>query len=120
MPERIVFKPDVDEKVLIKDKKQYRLIKQVIGKDKHTKEIIFEEITPKFKEAWDKKINELTDYLIKQSKIEIKDVIKNILNSLDLETLNRLERKMKQKIKVKLKRGCLGLTIGNAEISILE
>jgi len=115
--ERIVFKPDVEERVLVKNGKKYRLIEEVVGKDGHLKKVVFEEFNEK---AYNKRIDKLTNYLIKESKISIDDVIKNILLCIDVKTLEKLEKKMKKKVKVKVKKGCLGLKMGNADIPIID
>ena len=115
--ERLVFLPDVRERVLIKDGKKFRLIEEVIGKDEHVKKVIFEEFD---EEKHNRRIEKLTNYLIAESKISIKDVIKNILMSVELKTLDKFEKKMKKKVKVRIKKGCVGLQFGNEEIPIID
>ena len=115
--ERIVFKPEVGERVMVKDGKKYRMVEEVIGKDQHVKRVIFEAYD---EQDWKKRVDRLADYLINKSHIGIKDVLKSVLNSVDMKTLERLEKKMNQRVKVKVKHGCLALTMGNANIQIVE
>lgn len=114
---RLVFMPDVQDKVLIKDGIKYRMIEEVGGKDGHVKKVIFEE----FDEAdFNKRIDALAEYLVNESGLSAKDVLVSVLNGQAVNSIERLEQKMKKHRRVKIKKGCLNLRMGNAEIPICD
>lgn len=115
--ERITLQPDVHERVLIKDGKKFRLVKEVVGKDHHVKKIIFEEYDEK---DWNKRVNKLVTYLANKSKLSTKDILKSVINSVTYKELGKLEKEMKNKSKVKIQKGCIGLKMGKAEIFISD
>jgi len=113
--ERIVLRPDVHNRVLIKNGKKFRVIEEIRGADDHIKKVVFEEFD---EEAHNQRIDKLAEWLVDESGLTVETILKYALKQLALSDLIDLEKKMRRKAKVEVTRGCMGLKIGNFEIEI--
>lgn len=97
----------------------YRLSKEVVGKDGHIKKIIFSEFD---KVDYDENIAEIVDYIIHsvKSKLSAENILKDVLLNQSLETIDKLHKLVERRAKVSMKKGCLSVKIGNAEIPIVD
>lgn len=110
--ERIIFTPDEEDRIITKDGKKYRLLKETIEKG-HIKEVIFEEFD---EAALNEKMERIAAYLVSATKIDAKMIIKDLLKQMRTDTIDRLERQVMKKEPVVIVPGCLSLKIGKRTV----
>ncbi len=110
--ERLVFTPDEEDRIITKDGKKYRLLKETL-KGGHIKEVIFEEFD---EDALNEKMDRIVDYLVSASKIDTRMIIKDLLKQMRTEEINSLERQVKKEEPVVIVPGCLSLKIGKRRV----
>ncbi len=113
--ERITLSPASNDKILTKDGKKYRLLREVI-ENGHIKEVIFEELD---EAAYETQLDEITSYLIEKSGLDAKTILKDVLKQLDTDYLNKLSREVKKESPVEIVPGCLSLKVGKRRIEII-
>ncbi len=110
--ERIVFKPDEEDRVILKDGKKYRLLKETV-EGGHIKEVIFEEFD---ESAMGERMDKIADYLVSASKIDARMIIKDLLKQMDTDAIGKLEKQVKRQEPVVIVPGCLSLKIGKRRV----
>lgn len=117
MKERIILEPDEKDRILVRDGKKFRMLKETI-ENGHVKEVIFEEIN---EDEYENQLDKISSYLINKSNLDAKTIIKDILRKESSESLNKLEREINNKSPpVEVVPGCLSLKVGKRIISIVD
>ena len=81
----------------------------------HLSKVIFKKVNPKdIEERIDKVIDVLVDTVDKRA------VLRSALKDLPLNELEKIERRLKKKVKIKEVKGCYGLKIGDYELPIVD
>jgi signal transduction protein with GAF and PtsI domain len=110
--ERLVFSPEEQDRMLMKDGKKYRLLKETV-EGGHIKEVIFEEVD---ESVMSEKMDKIADYLVSASQIDAKMIIKDLLKQMSTDEIDKLEKQVKREEPVVIVPGCLSLKIGKRRI----
>jgi len=111
---KIIINPE--EKYHRIGKKIYKVSKETTKKkSEHLSKIILVEVD---KKEYDKRISDIveviSDYVNKDT------ILTDILRDLPLSEIEMIERRIQKKVKIKEKKGCLNLMIGDYELPIIE
>jgi len=110
--ERIILEPSEQDRMLLRDGKKFRMLKETI-ENNHIKEVIFEEIDEAEYEA---QLNKIASYLVSKSGLDAQTIVKDLLRQSSTAYLNRLEKEIKKEPPVEIIPGCLALKIGKKDI----
>ena len=115
---QLVFMPEHGSSAVVIDNRYYRLKREVIGRDDHIKRVEFVEFD---KEEYEQKVHDLASEILETSGLTAQMIIEDVLKYMSLETLNKIDSKLKKGVKPTIKRGCLSIEFGkNLEIPIVE
>lgn len=105
-----------DRKVFIINGKTYKEEKETSKKkSEHSSKVFLKEVDMK---EHDKRIEKIIEYLL--SGFDEKNFLKSMLDSMPINEIEMLERRMKKKVAVKEEEGCYGLSIGNFKLDIID
>lgn len=105
-----------DRKIFVIGGKIYKEQKETSKKkSEHSSKVFLEEINLK---EYDKRIDKIIAYLL--SGFDEKKFLRSMLDSMPINEIEMLERRMKKKVTVKEEDGCYGLSIGNFKLDIID
>lgn len=124
---KIIIKPETKDRVIIIDGRKYRLLQEIMKGD-HVQEAIFQEFDEK---QWETDIDNISEFLVSETGITAKRILKDVLNGTDMITIEKIKREIERimeerrrmsrvHLPPRIKRGCLNIKIGKIEIPIVE
>jgi len=118
MKKRIIeITPSVSPNIFRIGKRTFYLKEEKIGKDKHIKKLIFEEVN---RQEYIKEISELTKKILATGKLDEQAILEQALLHLSKKEIEKVKEKLDLLKKPKLKRGCLNLEIDGIEVPIFR
>lgn len=107
---------DPEKRIFHINGKTYVVEKQTSKKksDHVSKEMIIEIDMKEF----DKRVEKIIDYI--ETTFDKRKFLKSLLNTIELSAIEKIERRISKKAKVKEKDGCYNLMIGDFELPVIE
>lgn len=111
----IIEKGDLRDQIMRIGKKAYIEKEILVGRDRHVKRVVLEEIDEK---EWEKDIDFVVTNIIKVA--NKKQILRQALKSMTLKEIGKIKKEILKGEKPKITEGCYCIRIGKTEIPIIE
>jgi hypothetical protein len=114
MTEKLEIRVEAGQRSMEVNGRKLRFVKESMSKGGHIGTLVYQEMSD---EEYDGLVSDLADKLISKSGLQLKDVMKDILQYMPVSELKKIAAETEKK-PVTIEGGCLNLKVGRFEIPV--